>query len=129
MPDRRTLAVMLAGFCAFVDVYATQPILPVLAERFKDAGAVVVVSRGDPGETLAKLGDVSALTVLFQQDYEDGRRTSNFAGMIAVIQPQLSWVCRYKGLGKTPGIYAVDARPEILLVREQELDVEEDEVT
>jgi MFS transporter, YNFM family, putative membrane transport protein len=33
-PDRRTLAVMLAGFCAFVDMYATQPILPVLAGYF-----------------------------------------------------------------------------------------------
>jgi YNFM family putative membrane transporter len=32
--SRRTLAVVLAGFCAFVDLYATQPLLPLLARIF-----------------------------------------------------------------------------------------------
>ncbi len=32
--DRRTLAVALAGFCAFLGTYATQPILPLLTRVF-----------------------------------------------------------------------------------------------
>jgi len=32
--DRRLLAVSFAGFCAFLDLYATQPLLPMLARSF-----------------------------------------------------------------------------------------------
>jgi len=32
--SRRTIAVVLAGFCAFVDLYAPQPLLPQLARAF-----------------------------------------------------------------------------------------------
>ena len=34
MNSPRTLLVMLAGFAAFVDLYSTQPLLPMLARTF-----------------------------------------------------------------------------------------------
>ena len=37
----RTFAVVLAGFCAFLSVYATQPILPLLARVFQASEIVV----------------------------------------------------------------------------------------
>lgn len=39
--DARTLAVVLAGFCAFLDLYAPQPLLPMLEQVFH-AGKVAV---------------------------------------------------------------------------------------
>lgn len=43
---KRTAAVVLAGFCAFLDLYAPQPLLPLLARHFQitAAGAGLVVS-------------------------------------------------------------------------------------
>lgn len=38
---RTTFAIMLAGFCAFVGFYATQPILPLLARVFHSSALVV----------------------------------------------------------------------------------------
>jgi predicted MFS family arabinose efflux permease len=37
--DRRTAAVVLAGFCAFVNLYAPQPLLPILAREFHTTAA------------------------------------------------------------------------------------------
>ncbi len=37
--DRRTAAVMLAGFCAFLNLYAPQPLLPLLAREFHTTAA------------------------------------------------------------------------------------------
>jgi YNFM family putative membrane transporter len=37
--DRRTAAVVLAGFCAFVNLYAPQPLLPTLAREFHTSAA------------------------------------------------------------------------------------------
>ena len=55
-------------------------------------------------------------------DYEDDRTTSNFAGLIALIQPSMSWAARYQGMTKyKPGLYAIDARKEINMVKEQGL--------
>ena len=43
---RRTAAVVLAGFCAFLDLYAPQPLLPMLAREFHSsvAGTSLLVS-------------------------------------------------------------------------------------
>ena len=37
--DRRTAAVVLAGFCAFLNLYAPQPLLPTLAREFHTSAA------------------------------------------------------------------------------------------
>jgi predicted MFS family arabinose efflux permease len=39
--DRRTAAVVLAGFCAFLNLYAPQPLLPTLAREFHTSPAGV----------------------------------------------------------------------------------------
>ena len=44
MPRSRTAAVVLAGFCAFLTIYAPQPLLPALGREFhKSAAAVALV--------------------------------------------------------------------------------------
>ena len=57
-------------------------------------------------------------------DYETLREytTSNFAGMISVLgrtSAKSSWVCRWNELdhGHVPGVYAIDAKDEVTLVR------------
>ena len=39
--DSRRLAVALCGFCAFLDLYATQAILPLFAREFRASAAAV----------------------------------------------------------------------------------------
>ncbi|MBN9662197.1 MAG: MFS transporter [Acidobacteria bacterium] len=52
---KRTAAVVLAGFCAFLDLYAPQPLLPMLARHFQisAAGAGLVVSAATLAVALA----------------------------------------------------------------------------
>ena len=37
----RTAAVVLAGFCAFLTIYAPQPLLPMLAQDFHASAAII----------------------------------------------------------------------------------------
>ena len=52
---KRTAAVVLAGFCAFLDLYAPQPLLPMLARHFQisAAGAGLIVSAATIAVALA----------------------------------------------------------------------------
>lgn len=52
---KRTAAVVLAGFCAFLDLYAPQPLLPLLARHFhiSAAGSGLVVSAATIAVALA----------------------------------------------------------------------------
>src|SRR6185437_10832295 len=56
--DRRHIAVSLAGFCAFLDLYAPQSILPMLAQEF---GATA----GDVGLTVSATTFAIALIAPF----------------------------------------------------------------
>lgn len=49
--SHRTFAVVLAGFCAFLDLYATQPLLPLLARVFQASEVAVSLT-----VTMATLG-------------------------------------------------------------------------
>ena len=49
--DHRTLAVVFAGFCAFLGLYATQPLLPLLSEVFRISHVAVSLT-----VTVATLG-------------------------------------------------------------------------
>ena len=52
-------------------------------------------------------------------DYEALKEftTTNFVGMISLVQPKSSWVGRWNGLkGSKPGVYAIDAKQEVVLV-------------
>ena len=40
-PRSRTAAVVLAGFCAFLTIYAPQPLLPLLAREFRTSAAAI----------------------------------------------------------------------------------------
>src|SRR5580704_2917725 len=40
-PRSRTAAVVLAGFCAFLTIYAPQPLLPMLAREFGVSAAAI----------------------------------------------------------------------------------------
>jgi YNFM family putative membrane transporter len=42
-PRRRTAAIVLAGFCAFLTIYAPQPLLPALAREFHASAAAIAL--------------------------------------------------------------------------------------
>ena len=62
-------------------------------------------------------------------DYESLREltTTNFSGMISLMQPSSSWVGRWNGLrGCKAGVYAIDARAEVSLYRDDNARYEDD---
>lgn len=79
--DKARIAVALAGFCAFLDLYATQSVLPELSERFHvtpaEAGATVGVT------TLAVAGSAPFVGML--ADRLGHRRTMVGAALILVV--------------------------------------------
>src|SRR5690242_3496468 len=91
--DRRHIAVSLAGFCAFLDLYAPQSILPMLAQEF---GATA----GDVGLTVSATTFAIALIAPFTGVVADtlGRKRLIVAAMFALVAPTL-WVALAKSLG------------------------------
>jgi predicted MFS family arabinose efflux permease len=108
----RTLGVIVAGFCAFLQLYATQPILPLLARVFH-AGTVEVSLT----VTMAALG--VALSAPFAGLLADriGRKRvivgSAFllavCGLLAATSPDLSTLVFWRFLQGvfTPGVFSV----------------------
>jgi predicted MFS family arabinose efflux permease len=108
----RTLGVIVAGFCAFLQLYATQPILPLLQRVFQ-AGTVEVSLT----VTVAALG--VALSAPFVGLFADrfGRKRvivgSAFllavCGLLAATSPDLSTLIFWRFLQGvcTPGVFSV----------------------
>jgi MFS transporter, YNFM family, putative membrane transport protein len=108
----RTFAIMLAGFCAFLDLYATQPLLPMLARIF-DASAVRV------SLTVTLATAAVALAAPFAGTISDriGRKRTivwssvalGFFTAFAAFSPTLNWLLFWRFLQGvfTPGIFAV----------------------
>jgi MFS transporter, YNFM family, putative membrane transport protein len=82
--DRRRAAIALAGFCAFLDLYATQSVLPLLAREF-GAGATEV------GLTVSATTFAIALIAPFTGAVADvlGRKRVIAAAMFALVVPTL----------------------------------------
>ena len=80
--DRRRIAIALAGFCAFLDLYAPQSILPLLAQEF---GA----SEADVSLTVSATTFAIALIAPFTGAGADmlGRKRVIAAAMVALILP------------------------------------------
>jgi len=80
--DRRRIAIALAGFCAFLDLYAPQSILPLLAQKF---GA----SEADVSLTVSATTFAIALIAPFTGAGADmlGRKRVIAAAMVALILP------------------------------------------
>jgi predicted MFS family arabinose efflux permease len=91
--DRRHIAVSLAGFCAFLDLYAPQSILPMLAQEF---GATA----GDVGLTVSATTFAIALIAPFTGAVADmlGRKRVIVAAMFALVVPTF-WVALAGSLG------------------------------
>ena len=80
--DRRSAAIAVAGFCVFLNLYAPQAVLPVLA---RDLGATVAeASRTIAASTLAV-----ALVAPFTGAFADavGRKRVILAAMFALVVP------------------------------------------
>jgi predicted MFS family arabinose efflux permease len=82
--DHRLVAVALAGFCAFLDLYATQALLPLLAREF-EAGP------GEVSLTVSAITTAIALIAPFTGAVADvlGRKRVITAAMFALILPTL----------------------------------------
>jgi MFS transporter, YNFM family, putative membrane transport protein len=108
----RTFAIMLAGFCAFLDLYATQPLLPMLAQIF-DASAVRV------SLTVTLATAAVAIAAPFAGSLSDriGRKRTIVWSSVALgvfttfaaFSPTLNWLLFWRFLQGvfTPGIFAV----------------------
>jgi YNFM family putative membrane transporter len=81
---RQRIAVIVAGFCAFLDLYATQPLLPLFAREFgaSEAAASLTVS----ATTLA-IALVAPFTGLVADTI--GRKRIIVAAMLALVVPTL----------------------------------------
>src|SRR4051812_48812275 len=109
MTRHRTLAVMLAGFSAFVPLYATQPLLPMLAEIFHVSAVQVSLT-----VSLAVLGVAFAAPLAGTIADRYGRKRTIVAAAIglavstlaAALAPTLSWLILFRFLQGvfTPGI-------------------------
>src|SRR5690348_3549825 len=82
--DRRRVAISLAGFCAFLDLYAPQSVLPLLAQEL-GAGA------GDISLTISATTLAVALIAPFTGAVADvlGRKRVTAAAMTALVAPTL----------------------------------------
>jgi predicted MFS family arabinose efflux permease len=110
--DRATLPVMLAGFCAFFNLFVTQPILPLLARLFHASKAGVSLT-----VTAATFGVAIAAPFAGVVSDRIGRRTVIVRSAIALSLttifsatasglPQLVFWRFLQGLA-TPGVFAV----------------------
>jgi MFS transporter, YNFM family, putative membrane transport protein len=82
MIDPRTLAVILTGFCAFIDLYATQTLLPLLARQYDASPAAV-------GMTVSATTLAVALIAPFTGVVADllGRRRIIVTAMFLLVVP------------------------------------------
>ncbi len=82
--DTRSLAVATAGFCAFVNLYSVQALLPALAQEFG-------VGAGDISWLMTAGTGAIALTAPFTGALADvvGRKRLITAAMFAVVVPTL----------------------------------------
>src|SRR5215471_4184245 len=82
--DYRPVAVALAGFCAFLDLYATQSLLPLLAREF-------AAGPGEVSLTVSAIIIAIALIAPFTGAVADvlGRKRVITAAMFALILPTL----------------------------------------
>ena len=111
-PDRGVLALGFAGFCAFLNVYATQPLLPLL-------GQVFAVSKAEAGLTVSAPSIAIALASPFIGAVASriGRRRVMIASLFALVVPTvlaatagsipalIAW--RFAQGLAVPGVYAV----------------------
>jgi MFS transporter, YNFM family, putative membrane transport protein len=95
--DARRSAVLLAGFCAFVNLYATQAVLPVLAQEFAAAAAEASLTVTAPALAVA-------LTAPFTGAVADvlGRKRVIAISMFALIVPTVM-------VGLAPNLHAMVA--------------------
>ena len=108
----RTLGVVVAGFCAFLQLYVTQPMLPLLREVF-DAGTVEVSLT----MTMAALGVALAAPWAGLMADRYGRKrvivassfllaiTSLLAATSPTLQALIIW--RFLQGACTPGIFSI----------------------
>ena len=84
--DARRTAVALAGFCAFINLYSPQALLPSLAQEF--AVGAAQISTVITASTLA-----IALTAPFTGTIADvlGRKRVISAAMLAAVVPMILW--------------------------------------
>ncbi|MBV9523233.1 MAG: MFS transporter, partial [Alphaproteobacteria bacterium] len=82
LADRRPVAIALAGFCAFLDLYATQALLPLLAREFGAGPKAVSL-------TVSATTAAIALTAPFTGAVADvlGRKRVITAAMFALAVP------------------------------------------
>src|SRR5262249_27061878 len=82
LSDRRRIAVALAGFCVFLNLYAPQSVLPLLAREF--GASAGTASQATPASTLAV-----AFIAPFTGTFADviGRRRVIVAAMFALVIP------------------------------------------
>jgi YNFM family putative membrane transporter len=95
--DARRSAVLLAGFCAFVNLYATQAVLPVLAQEFAAGAAEASLTVTAPALAVA-------LTAPFTGAVADvlGRKRVIAISMFALIVPTVM-------VGLAPSLHALVA--------------------
>jgi YNFM family putative membrane transporter len=58
--DPRPLAIALAGLCSFIDLYATQPLLPLFAREFDASPAQVSLAVSATTFATAPTGSLDA---------------------------------------------------------------------
>ncbi|TMJ30858.1 MAG: MFS transporter, partial [Alphaproteobacteria bacterium] len=95
LSDRRRVAVALAGFCVFLNLYAPQSVLPLLAGEF-------AVGAGQASLAITASTLAVALMAPFAGTFADvvGRRRVIVAAMFALVVPTIM-------VALAPGIHAL----------------------
>ena len=108
----RTAPVVLAGFCSFLNLYDTQPILPLLASVFHASHLAVTLTI-----TLGTLGVAIAAPFVGQVADRIGRKRVivwsaallGLTTLCAATAPSLNWLIFWRFLQglATPGVFAI----------------------